>query len=105
MRTAATMLPVNMTRHICIEKGKSSQKPSPHAPTHVRNGARPTVTPRASTISVRSQAIVKVPGTKRRVQSVSRVAARENAAWVAMAAGRYQMGSMMATRRGRGRLR
>src|SRR6267143_913125 len=98
----ATMLPVNMTRHICIEKGRSSQKPSPHAATHVRNEARPTVTPRARTIRVRSQAIVKVPGTTYRVQSVSRVAARENAAWVGMAAGRYQMGSMIAPRRGRG---
>jgi len=53
-----------------------------------RKEARPTVIPSTRTISVRIQAMVKVPGTQRCVQSVSRVAARENAAWIGMRAAR-----------------
>ena len=92
------MAPVNMIRAICIEKGSSSQNPSPHASMQRMKEARPTVIPSTRTISVRSQAMVKVPGTQRCVHSVSRVAARENAAWIGMRAARYQMGSGRATR-------
>ena len=71
-----------------MEKGRSSQNPSPQAATHVMKEARPAVTPRISTMSVRNHAIVKVPGTQRWVQFVRRVAARANRACIGMAAAR-----------------